>query len=74
MIDRPEPGELFIWQKQNYTHKKIFWGVIVERVGGAAFRPAGKSKLTEEDKKEAEEMVKRMKATIQRQMKTGKIL
>lgn len=46
----------------------------MERVSGAAFRPAGRRTPTEEDKKEAEEMVKRMKAIAQRQMKTGKIL
>lgn len=45
----------------------------MERVSGAAFRPLGKRELTEEEKKEAEEQVKRMLAIAKRQMKTGKV-
>jgi len=66
--------KVLLAEERNVNHEKHHWEINMERVGGAAFRPAGKRTPTEEDKKEAEEMVKRMKAIALRQMKTGKIL
>lgn len=45
----------------------------MERVSGAAFTYIGHHELTEEEKKEADEQVKRMLAIAKRQMLTGKV-